>query len=167
MQVYDVAQCLDGNDRDEIRKQQKNMQDSVHTHESFARDFKQKRSTFGAPSGSSGNKRRKSDQPRLQWKGPRALPALSEISQADAKKLAPPGAFLWKGNSSGTCNAKLEPSAQLSRSWRKYGEAQALKLALIGVWERYLEADGLSATDCPIAGLLPSPSDGVGSSSGA
>ena len=83
----------------------------------------------------------------------RALPK-GEISHASAKMIAPPTAYAWINNIEGPWCGKQPPHGEISRSWVKYGEQQALKLVLRSLWESFLISKGASLKDCLIAGIF-------------
>lgn len=116
----------------------------------FRRDFKSAAATARAP-GPGGGKE------KADYKGRRSLPEPSgHIAQAKAKLMLPPKSFLWRARATNSWIARYSDWTNRSaRDAAHGGEASALAHVLQWAWKCYLDASGLSAADCPIAGLLP------------
>lgn len=87
----------------------------------------------------------------------RQLPDLSTIPHHKVKNWAAPGANIWKNNTTGEWLGRLYPHKTAARSWRKHGEAEALRLVLRHTWAQYCDQEGLDCSECPVAGLFSEP----------
>ncbi len=79
----------------------------------------------------------------------RRLPP-SEISHDEAKMLAPPTSYVWRRHTTGHWCGKLPPHKEVSRSWTKYGEKEAVLAVLRELWIQR----GMGGDACPIEGLF-------------
>lgn len=162
LEVDEAAACLDENDQRELRKHQKVITAAAEVEEAFVAEYKARRSkTHGGGDGKKG----KRSVALSKYKGPKSLPPLSTISQATAKLCMPPGGALWKANASGSWNSKVMPFIQCSRSWKKYGEEESLRLCIKDAWTNFLLGEGLPEDQCPIGGLFVASSPNSGGSS--
>lgn len=76
-------------------------------------------------------------------------------AKADAKRLLPPGAYIWRCNKSYAWAGHLPGNTRVSRAWALYGgHAQAQRLVTQELWRQFLFAGGLTEADCPIRGLF-------------
>ena len=87
-------------------------------------------------------------------KYPRSLPK-GVIEHSTAKILAPPDCFVWRSLTTGAWCGRHPPYGEITRSWAKHGEQQAMILMLREVWTTYLIAKGLTTRQCPIANSFP------------
>lgn len=76
------------------------------------------------------------------------------ITHEAAKSLRPPGSYVWRGLTDGKWCGRLPPFPEMSRSWAKYGEQQALRIVLVELWDLYLTGKGLGIEHCPIENLM-------------
>ena len=74
----------------------------------------------------------------------------SEISHADAKLLAPPSSYVWRRHTTGHWCGKLPPHGEISRSWTKHGEREAVLGLIRELWTQH----GMIGDACPIEGLF-------------
>jgi hypothetical protein len=155
MEIDEAVQVLDENDREEVTKAQKRITDDHEHHAAFASEYKEK--VKASKGGDAPPKKRAKKPETFGYTGPPRLPAASELSQADGKKYMPPGASLWKAAGSGTWNSKLPPYSQTSRSWAKYGEAEAMRLCIVAAWENFMESRGEDTLHCPVLGIFGLP----------
>jgi hypothetical protein len=87
------------------------------------------------------------------------IPPVHELSQATVKKYIPLGSFIWQDRSStsgGGWQCHFPPFKRVGRSFNKYGQAEALRLCLVELWEQYCLAQGIPREDCPMKGILDS-----------
>eukprot|EP00972_Heterocapsa_arctica_P033624 4948088-Heterocapsa_arctica.AAC.1 len=75
------------------------------------------------------------------------------IEQKDAKKLDPPGGFIWRGNKSGTWQGHYPPMPRRSYSWAVYGQRGAAMRVLQDMWSKWCNCHGVDKSEAPIAGL--------------
>ena len=103
----------------------------------------------------SGNPKNKAS-PLYKWSGPAHCPA-ENPSQADARRLTPPGASIWRGNMGpGSWQVHPKPYPRRSVAWTMPGgPLVALRCVLQHAWRLWLKDNGLSASDCPIQGNFP------------
>lgn len=104
----------------------------------------------------------------IAYKGPDKLPTLGteELCQKDLRKMMPPGAFIWVARNISAWCSRLPPMKQKTVYWRTAGsESKAAQEALQHAWLQFLQINGHTKADCPIAGLFPA--SGGSASSGA
>lgn len=89
--------------------------------------------------------------PGRKW--PKNVP-VGVIDHATGKAMAPPGAVVWRARTDGRWCGKLRSYPEVSRSWARYGERQAMILMLRELWEEYLCAAGMGIEACPIDGIF-------------
>lgn len=174
LEVDDAVECLDHHDHKVVDNEKKNALDRKAELEDFRKDYRQKASQVHSSKDSAGRKRSRqgaasssssSNSPAF----PARLPPISTIAHGDAKRYAPPGAFVWRSLVSGAWQGHLQPYARCGRSWARYGEHEALRLVLADLWDKWLDGQGKGRSDCPIAGIFDGP-DGafrVGASAAA
>jgi hypothetical protein len=83
-----------------------------------------------------------------------ALPL--EITQANVKKLIPPGSSCWRGNLRGEWWGHLKPYTSFHEKLTDHEtEHMAMKTMVKRLWLQWSEREGVVAKDiCPIAGLF-------------
>lgn len=151
LQIDEAVQVLDRNDVQSLRREQQSARDAEVQRRSFADQFRAKRAEVKAAANPS---RKRKASAKADPARPRRLPAqLSELAQSEYKRYLPEGAFLWKSNFNGSWNARLPPFGQVSRSWSKHGEFEALRLVLAGVWYQWCDVNGIEHSACPMEGL--------------
>lgn len=145
LQIEEAVGCLDENDRQVAAE-------AEEVRVKCVKEYGQKREAV-RKAGSGGSRKKKTQKSMaslLGYSGPAVMPPPSTIDHASTKKYLPPQALIWRSNGSGTWSMKLEPFAQVSRSWAKYGEHEALRLCVAsglvqGVFEEMLFPGGSAA----------------------
>jgi hypothetical protein len=94
-------------------------------------------------------KKRKKDP---EWR----IPLCSAVSQPEACTYCPPGGSIWVDRLNGGWCSHYPPFPRLSRSWRKYGEAECLRLVLVDLWTKHCNGTGIEIVNCPLKGILDS-----------
>lgn len=157
LEVDEAAEVLDHHDTKELDASQKVAANRRAAHNSFKDEYhtrvKQVRASIAAQPA---KKKRRGEKGAQVSTGleVRALPP--HIAQADAKRFLPPLAHIWVSYSRGEWNAHLGPEfPRVYEPYARHGGSQpALKACLRRVWSQYLEKQGLSASDCPVQGLM-------------
>lgn len=137
-------------DRSQFKKQVKDEEQQKAAAERFRKDLQV--GLTKAAKTKEGKKYAQAEKTRLK-KVPRQQFVPSKLGREYLVALAPPGAKFWRSEG-GTWQVHLRPHARLSRSWQKYGEAEAARLILRGCWEQHLSAAGLDDSHCPVQGLF-------------
>lgn len=68
----------------------------------------------------------------------------------------PPHSSIWRDRMDGAWCSHYPPLPRLSRSWKRYGETEALRLCLLDLWQKHCMVHGIALSDCPLEGLLDS-----------
>lgn len=80
----------------------------------------------------------------------------------------PSGGYIWVARGISAWCTRCPPLRTFTAPWRRYeSEAEAAKAAIRDVWDKYIELQGLSRSDCPIEGLFAEPTSGSASSAAA
>ncbi len=83
--------------------------------------------------------------------------AVNDLPQSTAKKLMPPGAYIWRSNTVGVWRFNQPLFAHQGQcSWARYsGDSyKALLNCVQRTWDKYLQHHMLPRTHCPIKGLF-------------
>eukprot|EP00975_Prorocentrum_lima_P035976 7568508-Prorocentrum_lima.AAC.1 len=64
------------------------------------------------------------------------------ISVVEARTFCPPGGALWCSDADQNWQAHYKPFPRVSRSWKKHGNGEALRLCLEYLWEKYAITQG-------------------------
>lgn len=158
LQLDEAAQCLQQEDEAVLKSEQKAMPSRRESFNAFATELRERKTAVTAAAASSsssggrGGQRRKKAAPADTA---RVRPVdLSRIEQQDAAKLMPPGGYVWQ-NRHGECwCSRVPPYRQVSRAWRKHGEAQALRLVMSEAWRQWAAMQGLELSSLPLQGLV-------------
>lgn len=80
----------------------------------------------------------------------------------------PPTAALWMSKAEGNWQGHYKGFPRISRSWRKHGEAGALRQTLRHLWQCHCDANGLTPEESGVTGLWDDQpaAGGAASSSG-
>lgn len=171
-QVEEAAEVLDRADEKEMQASRSRQGDAARELESFTREFSARAAAVRASAKAKAKPRARAkasgDQPVRSF--PRKLPHWPEhsVDMAQARKLLPEGATLWRDVRYGNFQAHYAPFPRISRSWGKYGERNALILVLQDVWQAHLFEQGQPRSACPIRDLfgfeVEQPGSGAASS---
>lgn len=152
--VDEAAACLDEHDREELRRQQHEVQERRHERSSLASAFRAERARQWSTT--KGAKRQRNGQADIAWKGPRKLPpGVERLEQKELRKLMPEGGYIWVARRISSWCTRLPPQRTFTAPWKRYdSEGEAAKAAIRDVWDKFLEGQGLSSADCPITGVF-------------
>ena len=78
------------------------------------------------------------------------------IPQTEAKRLTPPGAYIWRGiarRNSEWCG-HLPPMKRIQEPWSRSSEYGAMKIIVRKLWVQYLTIQGKPASECAFEDLL-------------
>jgi hypothetical protein len=159
LEVDAAAECLDEHDKIEVKTVQKRALENKDELETFVAAYKEKRTSAGGSKKAKVAKKGGKASAVPGYKGPKVLPPPSEIEHATAKQYMPPGSHLWRSNGTASWNARVPPFGTTSRSWRKHGEAEALRMCIVAAWSTFCDIHGLDEKDCPIENLFFKPAD--------
>lgn len=145
--VEELHDCLEVRDEEEVEKKVSEWQEDQAELKQVIAEFSDKVKTLP-------NRRRSGKLVNNAGKRyPRALPR-GQIPRDVAKALSPPGSYLWRARTDGRWCGRLPPYGELSRSWAKFGEQEALRLVLQQMWRLFLARTGRHESDCPIGDLF-------------
>lgn len=152
LEVEDVGQVLTREDEDSFKKTKKSAQTTLTDVKAFRCEFYAAAAAETTKRASQAAKvrRKTGSAPAAVWR----LPLLSEVSQTEAAGFCPPGASIWRDRVDGAWCSHFPPFPRLSRSWRKHGECEALRMCLSDVWQKHCMVSGIALSDCPLKGLL-------------
>lgn len=107
----------------------------------------------GKPLHTESNPKKKAS-PLYKMRFPAFVPE-GALTQQEVKAMLPPGASCWRSNlGSGQWWVHLPPHPRISKSWTIQGHYEAAQFVLKGVWRQWLDDNGLTTADCPVAGLF-------------
>ena len=95
------------------------------------------------------------------YKGLKELPT-GTIDQKDARKLVPPGGYIWRSNTDGRWQGHFPPMPRTSYSWAVHGHRGAAVRVLQDLWGSWCTLHGFDTTDAPVAGLWGALDEGSG-----
>lgn len=87
---------------------------------------------------------------------PMRLPILTEVEQSEAKLLVPPGGSIWRDRMDGAWCSHFGEYRRYSASFKKHGQAQALRLNLVDLWSKWCLKHGVPRERCPLQGIFAS-----------
>ena len=157
--ILEVDAAVDLFDRNDIEKVEQAKESALATQaqrEDFNKDyFKQRREINAAADAKFA---------AGQSKAPAPLPQLAlpdhHISQAEAKKLTPPGTYVWQRTNAFRkewCGRyPISQYGQVTESFAKHGNCSvtAWHACLRGLWLQYCKFNGWEHSRCPVKGLL-------------
>ena len=144
-QVDAAIDTFDWHDREQVQNEIDRSQRLAAESKQFQTDYVAKRAAVGPPAQHSRQKQKANQYP--------ALP--SHIQQKDAKVFLPPGCSIWKGHGLNLWAGHCPPYPRKSARWHlNGGEQGALLQCLRLIWTDYLEMNGMSRRQCPIAELF-------------
>lgn len=151
-QMDEAIEVLDQNDRKKAKTLKSDLARCREETKEFKESFKVKAQAVRASSTTRSvlGRRKPPTAPRLRVP---PFPA-QNITLEFARRFIPPGASIWVGRGEGTWQGHLEPFRRCSRSWRKYGEAGALREVLRYLWRRHAALTGQTVEALPIDGLF-------------
>lgn len=170
LDMGEARECLDRQDEKKASQQQKAAKCAVEEKSDFTKSYISERRRVQATAAASQAKRPKPGRTaRPATDRPKQLPCVSSIPHSEAKRYAPEGGFVWRClTGTGAWEAHFPSFPRISRSWRRYGESEALRLCLVELWTRWCEVNAQDPADCPLAGVLGSPADdGTSAASGS
>ena len=157
LEVEEAAKLLTNEDEKVLKQEQEAGQERRNRYQAFAAEYSEKKRAARAAAEAASSSSRARGRPKGAAKAaPRQLPAKMSIamSQAEAKEWMPPGSYIWKSSRDASWFGRLPPFNRVARSWRKYGEHQALRLVVSAVWHQWMDYHGVSGEDCPVKDLI-------------
>ena len=145
LEIDEAAQVMDKADVKLLKQAQEKESDNRDEHADFASDFRDSMARHRAAQPAA-----RSDRGRRQ--PIRDIP--DRISQDEAKAMAPPGCYIWRGLRTQTWNGHCAPRRRISSSLLEMSDSQAMLNVLQRLWQQYLEFNGLGPEACPWTGLL-------------
>ena len=153
MACDDCQEVFDKQDEQEVVSARLSCTHKKTCFREFAKEYVRKRqdvAAASAPAAAAGGKVKKVHLKPATPKRP-TLPMSGRITHKDGKKLMPPNSSLWCSRNPGAWNCKVHPLRHsISRSWRRYGEEQALFLVVQEAWKMHCLLSGLPADQCPM-----------------
>lgn len=153
----DVQDCLSSHDKDDYNKMRGKTKVVVEETKAFMGRIKEKRQAVIAARASSAGAAKAQKRKPAAGRNARAARLVippGAITHAEAKQMAPVGAYVWRNQSSQTWHGKFPPLGEISRSWARYGHREAAILILQELWTRAIALGHCEA--CPIEGLMGS-----------
>ena len=86
------------------------------------------------------------------YRGPKVLPTV-DLDQKVARKLVPPGGYIWRSNTDGRWQGLFAHMPRISYPWSLYGHRGAAVRVLQDLWAHWCTAHGFDKTESPIADL--------------
>lgn len=154
--VDEAMKVLDRNDTDSFKSAQAAAAKRVDVMCVYKEAFKQRRQAARARVASGPSRSNAGGKKAKNNSKPMVMPPISAIAHADVRKFAPPTARIWKANSTGEWIGHVPPNPTCSRSWRRHGECEALRLVLAHCWRQHCDLEGIAYESCPMQGILDS-----------
>ena len=153
----DVLDVLDDDDKKDMERLQEQSARAKAASKEFKARLIERAKSIRKSSTSGASKGKRSKKPASPW-GDRAYPAAippGALTQAEAKAMAPPSSFIWRGLlGQGSWQGHLKPHSRVSASWHKYGHRGACLHVLASLWTDFLSDHNMGPESCPIPGLL-------------
>ncbi len=161
MDLGDAVEVLNSSDRQDLQKEQKDIERHRETAKEFRDALRQKRGEL---------KTRNKDgvpipkMPIKKWPPVNPGPAL--FTQAYLQSVVPTGAHVWVANRSGAWHVHFKPKGCIvkfprrSRQWSVEGELAAATYIVQQSWRAFLSLHQLEVSACPLKGLFPAGDDG-------
>jgi len=160
-ELDEAISLFDSCDRQLVEKEQQRVEGGVQEGNTFKSSYKKKAEGVRASADKEkeGTASAKNKSGKVASKAGVSselrVPDSFTITHAEAKRLLPEGASVWRGLQRNTWHAHLHPFPRCSAQWSKMGgETPALSRVLRIVWQQHLDMRGLSASDCPVKGLF-------------
>lgn len=162
MQADDALVVVDQFDRQKVAERQEQAKKEAEAWQHLGKEIMLKLQAVREASGSAARK------PARNRPAPQRLAVPHHCTQAAAKKLLPPGAFLWRGATRGEWCAHLKPYRRVTCPFWRCADSsdEALKACLSHVWQQYAASMGQEPHQvCTVAGLFVEPAVAASSSS--
>lgn len=162
-ELDEAVKTLEPNDAEEVAKVKVQHGNKRSAYTTFCEHFRERRASVqkSAPATSVGKKKKQATRnavaPRLR------LPEDGRIPQSDGKRYMPPDSYLWKARSERSWRSRVPPFREVSRSWHKFGEDEALFFVVQDAWRKWCTLNGVEEHECPM--LSGSVGSGVAASS--
>ena len=148
--VDEAAQVLERSDHELLGREQKDTVESMQQDREFVAAFRRKSFDVHALAKAKAG-------PKAKAKAavkPKAVKLPACIPQAEAKKIVPADAYIWRGYSRAGWNGHYPPRRRVSATFQDHGEDGALRQVLKMLWLQFLDAKGLSQDWCPYPALF-------------
>lgn len=164
VQLDEAAEFLDKGDHKALAKESGKAEIFATAHKQYSAALRERRNEVRrnrGQHGRNGNASSSSSGPSPKLK----IPHISQIDHSEAKRLAPPGSYVWRSRADGSWNGRLPPFRESARRWQRYSERGALLLVLRILWEQYCDYNNLELSTVPVEGLFDGEAaEGDGSS---
>ena len=156
LEVEEAQEVLEKSDGAELEREKEAHRSAQASFDSFSKDFGiTRREVRGKYAAAAGPKAKAKAKAKFKAKPPCKLPLEGRIEHTFAKQYMPDGAKLWQSRRSGCWNCKVPPLPRaISRSWARYGQAEALFLVIKEAWKLHCVVEGLSPDECPMEGVF-------------
>ncbi len=157
LELDDVHEVLTNEDVRAVKDSQKAMATKFVESKQFREQFAsaaalaaKARGKEAKEAAAGGKKIRAKKKP--EWR----LPLCSQVPQSEAKTYVPDGGSIWVDRGDGAWCSHYPPFKRFSRSWKKWGESEGLRLCLLDMWTKHCMVHGIPHSECPLKGLFDS-----------
>lgn len=84
------------------------------------------------------------------------MPIATDIEQSEAKLYIPEGGHIWRDRLGGAWCSHFPPFRRYSASFKKFGQAESLRLNIVDMWTKWCRVSGVSQASCPMKGVFDS-----------
>lgn len=165
LELDDVHEVLDRHDVKAVDQQRTTVANHLDERKRFVEEYGKKMAA--RPKAKAKRAPRPGSAAARQATLPPRLPPASEIRQADAKLVCPPGGHVWLSHKWGNWQAHYPPCKRVSRSFARYGQQEALRQCIVYLWTKHCEHQGIPEAQCPLAGVFGPELPGIPRASGS
>ena len=143
-------------DEQDLRKEQETTKARVNEASDFRQEYAARRSSGRPPEPKAKAKAKALARDRRREWCPDAPTAIPDgfIEHAEAKKMLPPGALIWRRLTVGGWQCHYKPYPRASFNFRRWTPRGSMVLCLQHCWRHFLTDQGLTEESCPIEGLF-------------
>lgn len=161
-ELDEAAKTLEPNDAKEVDKSREQHESRKQAFDNLCARYRERRATARPVGGKHSSTTRSRGGSASK---PTRLPENGRIAHSEGKRFLPSGAFLLKSRGDKAWKSRMPPFKEVSRSWHKHGEEQALFLVILDAWQKWCVVEGVSEAACPMLGVFPGTSGGAAASS--
>ena len=148
LQVDEAATFLHPSDEQALAKEQANARQQREESSEFKRELATARAEVRAKERAA----RKTSGVRTAAR-PRLPPPSGLVDDhAMAKRLSPPGSYVWRAFAHGAWEGRIPPRKTIVERWRDQSPAEAMHKLLVALWKQYIEMQGIPPKQCPMLG---------------
>jgi len=152
-----AVDVLDRDERNALKGSKERHRSSKEERRQFAREYSKRKAHLKALAVAKAKAKAKAKtgaKAKAKLTVPNNVFPAVVISQAEAKRFLPPGAYIWRSWGQRCWIGRCPPLGSHSRTWLQYGQLRAARIVVKRCWADYLAMNGLPMTDCPIIGMF-------------